>query len=126
MGGLVILLACTIQLDHFEFLGVKRAVGLPQKFLRFYPVGTLVDSYLYGMCRHPLMTAQFMMFWIHPEFTVGHLTLALTGTIYIVFAVYVFEEPRMCKQFPKSYVSYRDRTPAFCPILTSGSNSPSQ
>ena len=123
LSGLVLLLACTIQLDHLEFLGLKGSLNLPKNWLRFYPIGGLVEDYLYGMIRHPLMTAQFIMFWIHPVFTVGHFVLAAGGTIYALIAVYFLEEPRMLKQFPKSWPGYKNRVPAFCPMMRMDKNS---
>ena len=117
ISGLVLLLSCTVQLDHLEFLGLKQSLNLPAHLLRFYPVGVLIEEYFYGIIRHPLMVAQFMMFWIHPVFTVGHAVLAVGGTAYALAAVYLLEEPRLVKQFPKSYPGYKNRTPAFCPIF---------
>jgi len=115
--GVCLLLACTIQLDHLEFFGLRKALKIDQHALRIYPAGHFIKEYLYGFCRHPIMVALFLMFWSFPVVTFGHLQWSVMTTGYIFLAVFCFEEPRLVSMFPETYNGYKKETGAFCPMF---------
>ena len=61
------------------------------------------------------MTGFFIMFFAHPTMTYNHLFFSVNCTVYILLAVFLFEEPDLVKQFPEQYPEYMKRTPAFIP-----------
>jgi len=120
--GICLLLACTIQLDHLEFFGLRKALKIDQHALRIYPADSFIKEYFYGFCRHPIMLALFLMFWSFPIFTVGHLQWSTMTTFYICLAVFCFEEPRFVSMFPDIYNGYKAETGAFCPMFRKKKN----
>jgi protein-S-isoprenylcysteine O-methyltransferase Ste14 len=115
--GVVLLLACTIQVDHLEFFGLRKALRIENDFLRIHPANSFIDTFFYGFCRHPIMLSLLMMFWSFPVYTVGHLQWSVMTTGYILIGVYCFEEPKLALSFPKKYDDYKRETGAFCPMF---------
>jgi protein-S-isoprenylcysteine O-methyltransferase Ste14 len=109
--GWVTVLLATFNIDHFELFGLRQCTGLtvakPQGF---------VATYLYKYIRHPIMTGFLIAFWTTRVMTVGHLLFAGMCTGFIIFTVFLFEEPDLVKDIGHEYVDYKKKVPAFCPI----------
>lgn len=71
----------------------------------------LVTSGMYGLVRHPTMFFLILSFWIVPVMSIGQSVLALCMTAYIVFAVKVYEEPQLLKEYGKTYEQYKKKVP---------------
>ena len=71
---------------------------------------------LYRIVRHPLMVGFLIAVWATPVMTVGHLTLALLLTGYILVGV-TLEERDLARHVGADYDRYRSQTPMFLPSL---------
>ena len=116
LGGILILFGCTCVLDHFDFFGLRVALNMGD-WLRLHPKDTFVKSNFYGFCRHPIMVGLFLMFWSFPVITTGRLLWSIGTTVYILVAVFCFEEPRLIDQCGQTYLDYKQEVGAFCPFV---------
>ena len=105
-AGWVTAVAATHMTDHWEFLGVKQAVGPAQ----------LSERWLYAWVRHPMMLGLLVAFWVTPVMTTGHLLFALAGTAYVAVGVH-FEERDLRRTLGPAYDDYARRVPALVPGL---------
>mmetsp|Transcript_4238 Transcript_4238/g.11846 ORF Transcript_4238/g.11846 Transcript_4238/m.11846 type:complete len:264 (-) Transcript_4238:165-956(-) len=108
LGCLVVLLS-SFNLDHFHLFGLKQSLGLRADL-------SFSATYFYAVVRHPLMLGFFIAFWSTPMMTYGHLLFAVTTSVFIIFTVYVFEEPDLVKALPVEYPHYQKNVWAFCPL----------
>ncbi len=112
--GLMLFSVCGVttallNLNPIQMLGIaKRPEAAPTR---------LVLSGLYGFVRHPIYTFSLMLLWVTPRLTLGHLLLATMFTLYVVYAVAVFEEPDLVKEFGSDYEKYMKTTPRFVPKI---------
>lgn len=96
-----------LNLNPIQLYGIAKVTkGAP---------GKLITSGLYGFVRHPIYTFSLMLLWITPLLSVGHLLLASMFTVYVVYAVAMFEEPDLVTEFGPDYVEYMETTPRFIP-----------
>jgi len=113
--GVLILLAATFLLNHFDLFGLRQVWlnlrGIPYTTLSFSTPG------MYRVVRHPLYVGWLLMFWAAPVMTVAHLVFTLGTTSYIFVAIQ-FEE-RDLVRFHKEYAEYRRRVPMFIPVVGS-------
>jgi protein-S-isoprenylcysteine O-methyltransferase Ste14 len=109
--GWVIVLLATFNIDHFELFGLRQSTGF-----NILKQEGFVVTYLYRFIRHPIMTGFLLAFWATPTMTVGHLLFAVMTTGFILFTVFMFEEPDLVKDIGKDYITYQKKVPAFCPI----------
>ena len=72
---------------------------------------TLVTNGLYGIVRHPTMFFIILGFWAFPVMTLGRLIFCIGMTMYIAFAVRVFEEPDLIKMYGSCYLKYKKKVP---------------
>ncbi len=68
----------------------------------------LVTTGMYGIVRHPTMFFLILGVWTVPVMTAGQLLLSIGFTVYIVFAVRVYEEPQLLQEYKTSYVMYKN------------------
>jgi methanethiol S-methyltransferase len=110
--GVLILLAATFLLNHFDLFGLRHVWlnlrGIPYTNLSFSTPG------MYRIVRHPLYVGWLLMFWAAPVMTVAHLVFTLGTTAYIFIAVQ-FEERDLVRSH-KEYAEYRRRVPMILPI----------
>ena len=71
----------------------------------------LVTTGMYGVVRHPTMFFLILGIWTVPVMTIGQSLLSIGFTIYIVFAVKVYEEPQLLKEYKNSYEQYKKQVP---------------
>src|SRR5437763_5884705 len=113
--GVVILLAATFLINHFDLFGLRQVWlnlrGIPYTNLSFNTPG------MYRVVRHPLYVGWLLMFWAAPLMTAAHLVFTLGTTAYILIAIQ-FEE-RDLVQFHREYAEYRRRVPMLIPIGSS-------
>jgi len=111
--GWLLVLAASFQINHFDLFGLSQvwynAIG-KQRLIE--PFKTPV---LYRIVRHPLYTGWFMVFWITPTMTLGHLIFALLACAYILVAIPIEEKDLI--SFHSEYAEYRKRVPMLFPRL---------
>lgn len=116
LAGVGLVLFSTFLIDHFDLFGVRQVVlhfrGRPYEEKRF------MTPLLYRFIRHPLYVGWFLAFWMTPSMSAGHLLFALVMTSYVLVAI-PMEESDLKDQLGEPYRSWRSRTPAFVPGLTS-------
>lgn len=103
----------TFLIDHFDLFGLKQAW--------MYWKGDAVFQYrfrtplLYKLVRHPIYLGWFMIHWLTPVLTMGHLLFAFAITAYIYIAIY-YEERDLIDQFGDKYQDYKKSTPKLIPF----------
>jgi len=116
MAGFVWLVSATFAIDHFEFWGVKQATGIDLYGMVGWSVNGFTRRLHYSLIRHPVMTGWFLMFFIAPTMTWNHLLFSLCMSLFILFDVKLFEEPRLLDNYPTEYPQYMKTTGAYCPM----------
>ena len=71
----------------------------------------LITSGLYGIVRHPAMFFLILSIWTTPLMSLGKLLFSVAFTLYIIFAVRMFEEPQLMKEYKTSYTKYKQSVP---------------
>lgn len=71
----------------------------------------LVTTGVYGIVRHPAMFFLILSIWTVPLMSAGQFLLSAGLTIYIVFAVKVFEEPQLVEEYKQDYIKYKCDVP---------------
>ena len=112
LGGLVILLGATFEIDHFELFGMKQGwYALRGKTLKAHP---LQQRFLYKLVRHPIQLGVFLGMWGTPHLSVSHALFAGSLTLYIFIGLY-FEERDLIRQYGARYRAYRESVPKLLP-----------
>jgi methanethiol S-methyltransferase len=102
------------MISHSDLFGVRQVwLYLRGKEYTSLPFHTPM---LYSYVRHPLYVGWFMVFWVTPMMSVGHLLFAGTLTAYILLASKI-EERDLTNHFGRLYEDYRRRVPAFLPRI---------
>lgn len=104
----------TFQFGHFHFFGLAQ-VRESFRTAQRKPSGITV-RYLYALVRHPISLGWMMIPLITPHLTVGHIAFSAASIIYILVAT-PFEETDLVEELGEAYFSYRNRVPAFIPLL---------
>lgn len=107
--GIIINVVGSFNIDHLELFGLKQSCSI------MYSHHSFVVKGLYSIVRHPLMTGFFLMLWGTPSFTIGRLLINISFTIFIVIAVFNFEEIDLILSIGSEYILYRESTPPFFP-----------
>ena len=112
LTGVLIVLATTFLLNHFDLFGLRQVWlnlrGRPYTPLTFRTPGP------YRIVRHPLYVGWLLMFWSAPLMTSAHLVFALATTAYILIAIQ-FEEHDLVRSHAE-YAEYRRRVPMIIPL----------
>lgn len=111
-AGVLLLLATTFVIDHFDLFGLRQVTLNLLK--RDYSSPPFQVGYFYRFVRHPLYVGWFMMFWGTPRMTLGHLVFAVGMSLYILIAIR-YEERDLVSYYGRDYESYRSRTPMLIP-----------
>lgn len=106
-----------LNLNPLELLGIYDHLGNVLGWKKQDTDPILVTSGLYGLMRHPCYSFFLFALWITPTMTTGHCLFASLFTAYVVFAVTMYEEPALVKQFGQDYVEYMKKTPMYIPKL---------
>ncbi len=111
--GFAVLLAAysLLKTDLGDFLGLRRALGLPMP-----ENPALVVDGLYRWVRHPLYTASLLFLWLSPVMTVNRLAFYAALTVYIVIGAWL-EERKLLVEFGDTYAAYRRRVPMLFPLF---------
>jgi protein-S-isoprenylcysteine O-methyltransferase Ste14 len=103
---------CSFMIDHFDLFGIKQPL---QRLRKSSAKRTgFVTPLLYKYVRHPMMTCFLLAFWATPEMSLGHLTLSLGMSVYILVGVH-FEERALRRELGADYARYQETTPMFVP-----------
>ena len=113
-GGTVFSL---LNLNPLELLGISDHIGNVLGWKKEDTDPVLVTSGLYGLMRHPCYSFFLLALWVTPKMTIGHSLFASFLTVYVVFAVAMYEEPALVKEFGQEYVEYMKKTPMYVPNL---------
>jgi len=112
--GLLIVLASTFLINHFDLFGLRQVYlylrGIPYTKLEFK------TPFFYRYVRHPLYVGWLLTFWSAPTMTVAHLFFALMTTVYILIAIQ-FEERDLLVAHGESYARYRQEVPMLIPSV---------
>lgn len=115
MAGWLFVLLATIMIHHFDLFGMRQVWrhfrGLEQKEIGYRTPG------MYKYMRHPIYLGFLVAFWSTPDMTAGHLLFAVMTTAYMVFAVKMFEEPDLVREFGETYRQYMRATGGFFPKI---------
>ena len=112
-AGWGLVLYATLLIDHFDLFGMRQVVlELRERKYTHHPFRT-PSLYLY--MRHPLYLGWFIVFWVTPLMTAGHLLFAAVASGYILVAV-LFEERDLVAHFGDAYRRYQETTPKFFPL----------
>lgn len=111
--------AC-VQLDYFEFWGLKQAYrgitisnATPKQPLRIAGTDRLEQKGAYAFCRHPALTGVFLFIASTPM-SAPLLWLLLLFVIYCVIGSH-FEERHLVERFGDQYRDYQRNVGAFFP-----------
>ncbi|GLP95232.1 methyltransferase family protein [Paraferrimonas sedimenticola] len=115
--GWVVLLAATFEIDHWDLMGVKQALG----FFRQKPFdpAPFSERFLYRLVRHPIQLGVLIGVWSTPTMGYGHLMLALCMTAYMFIGLH-YEEKSLVKRFGDRYRDYQARVPKLIPFTKFG------
>lgn len=101
-------------INHFDLFGLR------QVYLRFrnkpYEQLPFKIKSLYKLVRHPLYLGVLIGTWATPLMTIGHLTLAIGFTIYILVGIH-YEETDMIRAFGDKYREYAKKTAMLIPFI---------
>lgn len=111
--GWLIVLTGTFAINHFDLFGLRQVWYAARRKER--PELDFVESFYYGLIRHPLMLGFIIAFWATPRMTVGHLLFAAASTAYILIAVKFLEERDLVAAHGDAYRDYQNRVPMICP-----------
>ena len=112
-SGWLLLLTCTVLIDHFDLFGLKQAwkYGRSQTYEppKFRTPGP------YRFVRHPLYLGFIVAFWSAPQMTSSHLFFAIMCTGYILLAIQ-FEERDLVSFHGDAYRAYRSAVSMLVPL----------
>ncbi len=112
--GVIVVLASTFQIDHFELFGIRQvfyaSAGKP------LPESEFREPWLYRRARHPMQLGVLITLFATPSMSVGHLVFATLMTVYILIGLH-FEERALLREFGDTYRDYQRRTPMLIPRL---------
>ncbi|EAQ80792.1 methanethiol S-methyltransferase [Blastopirellula marina] len=112
--GWALVFVSTCLISHFDLFGLRQAWF----YLRgadYHPL-QFQTPLLYRYIRHPLYVGWFMVFWMAPTMTLGHLLFALGTTAYILMAI-PLEERDLIAVHGDDYKQYRRDVRMFIPKL---------
>ncbi len=96
-----------LQTDALHFAGIAQVLGRSAS-------GSLVQSGMYGIVRHPLYLFGLILLWFSPHMSANQLTVTIALTLYL-FVGALFEERRLAGEFGEAYAAYKSRTPMIIP-----------
>jgi protein-S-isoprenylcysteine O-methyltransferase Ste14 len=112
--GIVLLLASTFVIDHFDLFGLRQVTL--NLFRKPYTDPGFKVALFYRYVRHPIYLGWLLMFWATPRMTLGHLLFAVAMSVYILIAVR-YEEHDLVSVHGSDYVQYRRRVPMLVPRI---------
>ena len=103
----------TFQIDHFEMFGLRQGWDFAHQRETVYSTFTL--TWLYRVCRHPMMLGMLLAFWATPVMTGGRFLLVVTFTLYIVVGIQ-WEERGLEAELGEEYQAYKQSVPQLLPF----------
>lgn len=103
----------TFQIDHFEMFGLRQGWDYAQQ--RETEPSTFTLTWLYRVCRHPMMLGMLLAFWLTPVMTAGRLLLVVTFSLYIVVGIQ-WEERGLEAELGEEYEAYKKKVPQLLPF----------
>ncbi|OZG70367.1 hypothetical protein BTA51_26360 [Hahella sp. CCB-MM4] len=111
--GWMVMVFATFNIDHWSFFGLRQA-WLSYCKRSAQPTG-FSARYLYRFTRHPISLCWFVVMWVSPDMTVGHLLLSLMATLYILIITPI-EEKDLVSEIGQPYEQYQKRVRRFLPL----------
>jgi protein-S-isoprenylcysteine O-methyltransferase Ste14 len=115
VGGIVLLLASTFVINHFDLFGLRQVtlnlLKKPYSYLGFKV------TFFYKFVRHPIYVGWLILFWATPDMTLGHLVFAIGMSTYILVAIPI-EERDLVTYHGENYRQYKSKVPALIPSLS--------
>ncbi|UUO06774.1 isoprenylcysteine carboxylmethyltransferase family protein [Blastopirellula sp. J2-11] len=112
--GWALVFVSTCLISHFDLFGLRQT-WLYFRGEEYHPL-PFQTPLLYRYIRHPLYVGWFMVFWMAPTMTLGHLLFAIGTTAYILAAI-PFEERDLIEVHGDDYKQYRRNVRMFIPKL---------
>lgn len=112
--GFAIVLVSTFLINHFELFGLQQVwFNLRQRQM---PAPELQEPLFYRWVAHPMYAGFFLAFWATPTMTIGHLLLAISLSVYMLYAIQL-EERDLTAVFGARYTEYRVKVGMLLPKL---------
>lgn len=110
--GLIFVSTCLIS--HLDLFGMRQS-WLYFRGIEYTPL-KFQTPLLYRFIRHPLYVGWFLVFWMTPTMSLGHLLFAIGTSVYILAAI-PLEERDLVAFHGKDYEDYRRRVRMFIPKI---------
>ncbi len=111
--GWATMVFATFNIDHWAFFGLRQAwLNLSKRAAQSTGFSA---HYLYRLTRHPISLCWFVVMWVSPDMSVGHMQMALMATLYI-FIITPIEEKDLENEIGEPYEKYKKRVHKFLPI----------
>lgn len=103
----------TFNIDHFSFFGLRQVYADITHKARQTEHFSI--KFLYRFCRHPISLCWFLVVWLTPDISLGHLIFALVASGYIILITPV-EEQDLENEIGEPYKQYQKTVRRFIPF----------
>lgn len=113
LSAWVMMLFATFNIDHFSFFGLRQVwTAITEKSAKSSEFSA---KYLYRFTRHPISLCWFIVLWLTPSMSLGHLVFASIGSVYIIIVTPI-EERDLANEIGAPYDQYKKDVRRFVPL----------
>ena len=98
------------EYDWLQFIGIRQIVSENQQS-GIGIGGTVKDSGILGVMRHPIYTSVFLLLW-SGDLNITMLIVNLILSVYLVIGT-ILEERKLAVEFGRAYLEYKKKVPMF-------------